>query len=135
MNATATGSEMETWQEIGDYFGLSGTILFVLYILYTLKVRFLKTRCTRGQDGSMHLDVSLNQLNEEDYLTIRHHQDLVTQLRSLHEAVKSRRSPNSIFPSPRQEISGTRPPALPSSLDAVPTLSGVPKGAGDLQAV
>ena len=128
---------METWQEVGDYFGLSGSVLFVLYILYTLKVRFLKTRCTRGQDGSMHLDVSLNQLNDEDYLTIRRHEDLVVQLKSLHEAVKSRRSPNSIFPSPRQEISsGTRPPALPSTpTNAVPTLSGVPKGAGDLQAV
>ena len=126
---------METWQDVGDYFGLSGTILFVLYTLYTIKTKFLKSRCTRGQDGNLHLDVSFNQLNEEDYSTIRRHEDLVFQLKSLHEAVKSRRSPNSIFPSPRQEISGTRPPALPFSPDAVPALSGVPKGDGVLHAV
>ena len=76
------------WTSIADYFGLTGTAIFVLHMIWILKQKYLKTKCTTGTDGSYHLDISIA---KEDYDFIKANADLLQQLTLLKTAVQTRR--------------------------------------------
>jgi hypothetical protein len=103
------------FNDVADYFGLTGTTLFVLHVLWILKQKFLKTKCTEGADGSYHLDISIA---KEDYDVIKGNADLLEQLNQLKAAIGVRRqasqttvTSSSPLPTPRnvaqQDLPGT----------------------------
>jgi len=98
------------WTEIADYFGLTGTTIFILYLLWILKQKYLKTKCTEGTDGSYHLDISIA---KEDYDFIKGNADLMKQLGELKSAVQARRQTSSNSSSPTAQ---NGPPAIGTDL-------------------
>lgn len=61
-----------------DYVGISGGIITVVSVMIFVVKKFLHSRCIRGADGALHLDVSLNSVMQQtqDIKTI------IEQLRS-----------------------------------------------------
>lgn len=61
-----------------DYVGVSGGIITVISVIVFVVKKFVSSRCIRGPDGAMHLDVSLNSVFQQtqDIKTI------IEQLRS-----------------------------------------------------